>query len=139
MMDDGMMDGLSYTIKANSFDNGEDGDAASKSNHIGVSLGMGDVTFTYGQANSETNTAEVSSKEFGVGFSISDIGLGIASSTSEDDVSKDQTDAISISTLYTIAPGLSAALAYNQYEVSKTDPALNNDGTEIFVSIQANF
>jgi len=144
MMDDGMMDGISYTIKANSFDNGEDSGNSIKADHIGVSLEMRDVTFTYGQANGEANangvSAEISSKEFGVGFDVTDsFAVGVASSTSEDDVSKDQTDAISISTLYTIAPGLSAALAYNQYEVSKTDPALNNDGTEIFVSIQANF
>ena len=144
MMDDGMMSGIGYTIKANSFDNGEDGDDASKSNHVGISLDLDSITLTYGQSTSETggdDASDVSSSGFGVGFDLSDsMAIGVGTSSSEDDASKDQTDVITLSTQYTIVPGLSAAAAYNSFEVSTSDPdTRNNEGTEVILSIQANF
>jgi len=146
MMDDGMMGGLSMTLTANTFDNGEDGANSGKSNSYGVTIGLDAITLAASAASSESgeNGTDVSTDGFGVGYTVSDqLALGFSVSSSEDDISGDELSTNSITASYTIAPGLGAYVSLDSYELtpgaSRANASLKNEGTITSFSIQANF
>jgi len=148
MMDDGMMGGLSMTLTANTFDNGEDGANSGKSHSYGVTIGLDAITLAASTASSESgedmNATDVSTDGFGVGYTVSDqLALGFSVSSSEDDISGDELSTNSITASYTIAPGLGAYVSLDSYELtpgaSRANASLKNEGTITSFSIQANF
>ncbi len=145
MMDDGMMmGGMSYTITANSFDNGEDGDMAESSTAFGVKLGLGDLTITAAQSDGEKGaTIDTSAMQFGVGYAVSDaLSIGASTSSGEEKSTDQELDVVSLSLQYSIAPGLAATAAWNTYSATDTTVAgapRSNDATSMVFSIKASF
>ncbi len=150
MMDGGMMDGMTYTITGNSFDNGEDGDNAESSTAFGGTLGLGELTLTAATSSSEVGSGllatETSALQFGVGYDINDaLSIGASWSDGESDTNDQELEVTSLSMEYTIAPGLAATAAWNAYSAidssaAEADDGLRtNDGTMLVFSIAASF
>ena len=88
----------------------------------------------------EIASRDISTQEFGIGYQVSDsLSVGASMTSSKDDVSQHETDVTSFSGQYTIAPGLSATAALNNYEVVDNYWNRANDGTTIVLTVQANF
>ncbi len=149
MMSDGMMDGMTYTITGNSFDNGEDGAAAESSTSFGGTLGLGDLTLTVSNVDIEKGDVESSALQFGVGYDINDaLSIGASWSDGESDTNDQELEVTSLSMAYTIAPGLTATAAYNDYSAIDTTASKavaanvgtrTNDGTMLVFALTASF
>ncbi len=143
MMDDGMMGGMSYTLTANSFDNGEDGADADSSTAFGGTLGLGDLTLTAATSEREEGIVDTSALQFGVGYDVSDsLSIGASWVDGESESHDQELEVVSFSLQYTIAPGLAATAALNDYSVTDTTVVgapRTNDTTSMVFSIRADF
>lgn len=131
--------GSDMTVTFANFSNGET--TETKITSAGISFGVGSATVGASTATTDDGTDDTTTSGIGVGFDISsDLSATAAIATSEDDTSGDELETVSLSATYTIAPGLSLAMAYNTYSYADAgDTSLNNDGDEVVVAIQANF
>lgn len=131
--------GSDMTVTFANFTNGET--TETKITSAGISFGVGDATVGASTATTDNGTQDVTTTGVGVGFNISDaLSMTAAIASSEDDTSSDELETVSLSGTYSIAPGLSLAVAYNTYAYTDSDTtANNNDADEVVVAIQANF
>jgi outer membrane protein OmpU len=131
--------GSDMTVTFANFTNNEA--TETKITSAGFTFGVGDATIAASTATTDNGTQDVTSTGIGIGFDLSDsLAMTAAIVDSEDDTSKDSLETVSLSGTYTIAPGLSIALAYNTYAyVDSSATANNNDASELVASIQGNF
>jgi len=131
--------GSDMTVTFANFSNGET--TETKITAAGVSFGVGGATIGASTATTDNGTQDVTTSGVGVGFDLGeDLSMTAAIASSEDDTSSDELETVSISATYSIAPGLSIAMAYNTYALVDADlTSNNNDADEVVVAIQANF
>ena len=136
--------GFSYKLAAWQYGNGGDELAETSTTHLGVNIGIGDLTLTAAQLSgdiSETTEDEVETLELGVGYAVHDglsVGFSTADATNEDADEEGTFRSVSLS--YTIAPGLKTTAAYNFYDVEKDDAQLlENSGTELVWQVEFAF
>ena len=136
--------GFSYKLAAWQYGNGGDELAEVSTTHLGVNIGIGDLTLTAAQLSgdiSETTEDEVETLELGVGYAVHDglsVGFSTADATNEDADEEGTFRSVSLS--YTIAPGLKTTAAYNFYDVEKDDAQLlENSGTELVWQVEFAF
>ena len=136
--------GFNYKLAAWQYGNGGDGNAEISTTHLGVNIGIGDLTLTAAQLSgdiSKNTEDEVETLEFGVGYAVHDalsVGFSTADATNEDADEEGSFQSVSLS--YTIAPGLKTTAAYNFYDVEKDDAQLlENSGTELVWQVEFAF
>ena len=135
--------GFSYKLAGWQLGNGADDLEETSTTHLGVNIGIGDLTLTAAQLSgdiSETTEDEVETLEFGIGYAVHD-SLSVGFSTA--DASNNDTDAEgtfqSVSVEYSIAPGLKTTAAYNQYEVERNEHLIANNGSELVWQVEFAF
>ena len=135
--------GFSYKLAGWQLGNGADDLEETSTTHLGVNIGIGDLTLTAAQLSgdiSETTEDEVETLEFGIGYAVHD-SLSVGFSTA--DASNNDTDAEgtfqSVSVEYIIAPGLKTTAAYNQYEVERNEHLIANNGSELVWQVEFAF
>ena len=135
--------GFSYKLAAWQYGNGGDEEAEVSTTHLGVNIGIGDLTLTAAQLSgdiSETTENEVETLELGVGYAVHDglsVGFSTADATNEDADEEGTFRSVSLS--YTIAPGLKTTAAYNFYDVEKSEDLIENSGTELVWQVEFAF
>jgi len=131
--------GSNMTLTFANFSNGET--TETKISAAGISFAVGSASVGASTATTDDGTDDTTTSGIGVGFDISsDLSATAAIASSEDDTSGDELETVSLSATYTIAPGLSLAMAYNTYAYADAgDTSLNNDADEVVIAIQANF
>ena len=136
--------GFSYKLAAWQYGNGDDDVKETSTTHLGVNIGIGDLTLTAAQLSGDISTTtedEVETLEFGVGYAVHDglsVGFSTADATNEDADEEGSFQSVSLS--YTIAPGLKTTAAYNFYDVEKDDlQQLANSGTELVWQVEFAF
>ena len=135
--------GFSYKLAAWQYGNGGDDEAEVSTTHLGVNIGIGDLTLTAAQLSgdiSETTEDEVETTELGVGYAVHDslsVGFSTADATNEDADEEGSFQSVSLS--YTIAPGLKTTAAYNFYDVEKSADLIENSGTELVWQVEFAF
>ena len=135
--------GFSYKLAAWQYGNGGDEEAEVSTTHLGVNIGIGDLTLTAAQLSgdiSETTENEVETLELGVGYAVHDslsVGFSTADATNEDADEEGTFRSLSLS--YTIAPGLKTTAAYNFYDVEKNEDLIENSGTELVWQVEFAF
>ena len=135
--------GFSYKLAAWQYGNGGDEEAEVSTTHLGVNIGIGDLTLTAAQLSgdiSETTENEVETLELGVGYAVHDglsVGFSTADATNEDADEEGTFRSLSLS--YTIAPGLKTTAAYNFYDVEKNADLIENSGTELVWQVEFAF
>ena len=135
--------GFSYKLAAWQYGNGGDELAETSTTHLGVNIGIGDLTLTAAQLSgdiSETTEDEVETLELGVGYAVHDslsVGFSTADATNEDADEEGTFRSVSLS--YTIAPGLKTTAAYNFYDVEKNEDLIENSGTELVWQVEFAF
>ena len=135
--------GFSYKLAGWQLGNGADDLEETSTTHLGVNIGIGDLTLTAAQLSgdiSETTEDEVETLEFGIGYDVHD-SLSVGFSTA--DAKNNDTDAEgtfqSVSVEYSIAPGLKTTAAYNQYEVERNEHLIANNGSELVWQVEFAF
>ena len=135
--------GFSYKLAGWQLGNGADDLEETSTTHLGVNIGIGDLTLTAAQLSgdiSETTEDEVETLEFGIGYAVHD-SLSVGFSTA--DANNNDTDAEgtfqSVSVEYSIAPGLKTTAAYNQYEVERNEHLIANNGSELVWQVEFAF
>ncbi len=142
MMDGGMMSGVTYKFTANLFDNNEIGEEDYSSEAFGATLGVNAMTFTASTSVIEFRGDELSAIQLGFGYQVNDaLALGVSWSEGEEDIRDHELGVISLSVQYTIAPGLTATAALNDYTAEDKTLAdtRRNDATGMVFSIKAAF
>ena len=135
--------GFSYKLAAWQYGNGGDDEAEVSTTHLGVNIGIGDLTLTAAQLSgdiSETTEDEVETLELGVGYAVHDglsVGFSTADATNEDADEEGTFRSVSLS--YTIAPGLKTTAAYNFYDVERSEHLIENSGTELVWQVEFAF
>ncbi len=135
--------GFSYKLAAWQYGNGGDDEAEVSTTHLGVHIGIGDLTLTAAQLSGDISTTtenEVETTELGVGYAVHDglsVGFSTADATNEDADEEGSFQSVSLS--YTIAPGLKTTAAYNFYDVEKSDDLIENSGTELVWQVEFAF
>ena len=135
--------GFSYKLAAWQYGNGGDDLAEVSTTHLGVNIGIGDLTLTAAQLSgdiSETTEDEVETLELGVGYAVHDglsVGFSTADATNEDADEEGTFRSVSLS--YTIAPGLKTTAAYNFYDVERSEHLIENSGTELVWQVEFAF
>ena len=135
--------GFSYKLAAWQYGNGGDEEAEVSTTHLGVNIGIGDLTLTAAQLSgdiSEDTEDEVETLELGVGYAVHDslsVGFSTADATNEDADEEGTFRSVSLS--YTIAPGLKTTAAYNFYDVEKSADLIENSGTELVWQVEFAF
>ena len=135
--------GFSYKLAAWQYGNGGDEEAEVSTTHLGVNIGIGDLTLTAAQLSgdiSETTEDEVETLELGVGYAVHDglsVGFSTADATNEDADEEGTFRSLSLS--YTIAPGLKTTAAYNFYDVERSEHLIENSGTELVWQVEFAF
>ena len=135
--------GFSYKLAAWQYGNGGDDEAEVSTTHLGVNIGIGDLTLTAAQLSgdiSETSEDEVETLELGVGYAVHDslsVGFSTADATNEDADEEGSFQSLSLS--YTIAPGLKTTAAYNFYDVERSEHLIENSGTELVWQVEFAF
>ncbi len=137
------LSGMDLTLNFAARDNGEDGDAERSSVAYGVAVDWHDLSLTLSHASFEVgeNTG-AETTGFGVGYQINDkLSVGGYYANADNDVLDQTADIISLSAEYAIATGLSATLAWNQFDLSDTSGTteLNNEGQEAIFEVQVSF
>ena len=135
--------GFNYKLAGWQLGNGADDLEETSTTHLGVNIGIGDLTLTAAQLSgdiSETTEDEVETLEFGIGYAVHD-SLSVGFSTA--DAKNNDTDAEgtfqSVSVEYSIAPGLKTTAAYNQYEVERNEHLIANNGSELVWQVEFAF
>ena len=135
--------GFNYKLAGWQLGNGADDLEETSTTHLGVNIGIGDLTLTAAQLSgdiSETTEDEVETLEFGIGYAVHD-SLSVGFSTA--DANNNDTDAEgtfqSVSVEYSIAPGLKTTAAYNQYEVERNEHLIANNGSELVWQVEFAF
>ena len=135
--------GFNYKLAGWQLGNGADDLEETSTTHLGVNIGIGDLTLTAAQLSgdiSEENEDEVETLEFGIGYAVHD-SLSVGFSTA--DANNNDTDAEgtfqSVSVEYSIAPGLKTTAAYNQYEVERNEHLIANNGSELVWQVEFAF
>ena len=139
------LSGMDLTLKVAADDNGEDGDDERSSISYGVFVGWHDLSLTLARATFEEG--EVTGAEttgFGIGYQINDkLSVGGYYANADNDVANQSADIISLSAGYTIATGLSATLAWNQFDLSDTSgpgtTPVTNEGQEAIFEVEVAF
>ena len=138
--------GFSYKLAGWQYGNGGDNVTETSTTHLGVNIGIGDLTLTAAQLSgdiSETTEDEVKTLEFGVGYAVHDsLSVGFSTADASNDDTDEEGTFRSVSLSYTIAPGLKTTAAYNQYEVEEEFLGIglrSNDGTEIVWQVEFAF
>jgi outer membrane protein OmpU len=132
--------GSAFTLTGATWSDNQSTEIDNVSFGVSFSVGGADVALSTSTTESGT-TYDTTTSGAGIGFSLAE-GMNVyaAMAKSEDDVSSDTLDTVSISMDYSIAPGLSFAAAMNTYSYEDASASTsNNDADEIVVSIQANF
>ena len=136
--------GFSYKLAAWQYGNGGDDEAEVSTTHLGVNIGIGDLTLTAAQLSgdiSETTEDEVETLELGVGYAVHDaLSVGFSTADASNDDTDEEGSFQSVSLSYTIAPGLKTTAAYNFYDVERDDAQLlENSGTELVWQVEFAF
>jgi len=132
--------GSDFTLTGATWSNNETTETDNVSLGVSFSVSGADVALSTSTTESGT-TYDTTTSGAGIGFSLAE-GMNVyaAMAKSEDDVTSDTLDTVSVSMDYSIAPGLSFAAALNTYSYEDASASTNNnDADEIVVSIQANF
>ena len=135
--------GFSYKLAAWQYGNGGDDEAEVSTTHLGVNIGIGDLTLTAAQLSgdiSETTEDEVETLEFGVGYAVHDsLSVGFSTADASNDDTDEEGSFQSVSLSYTIAPGLKTTAAYNFYDVERSEHLIENSGTELVWQVEFAF
>jgi hypothetical protein len=129
--------GSAFTLTGATWSDNQSSETDNVSFGVSFSVGGADVALSTSTKESGT-TYDTTTSGAGIGFSLAE-GMNVyaAMAKSEDDVSSDTLDTVSISMDYSIAPGLSFAAAMNTYSYEDASASTsNNDADEIVVSIQ---
>jgi outer membrane protein OmpU len=132
--------GSAFTLTGATWSDNQSTEIDNVSFGVSFSVGGADVALSTSTTESGT-TYDTTTSGAGIGFSLAE-GMNVyaAMAKSEDDVTSDTLDTVSISMDYSIASGLSFAAALNTYSYEDASASTsNNDADEIVVSIQANF
>ena len=134
--------GFSYKLAAWQYGNGGDGLEETSTTHLGVNIGIADLTLTAAQLEGDVSTRndyELKTLEFGIGYAVHDaLSVGFSTADAENDADEEGSFQ-SVSLSYTIAPGLKTTAAYNQYEVEDNLLQVSNDGTELVWQVEFAF
>ena len=135
---------MDLTLNVATSDNGEDGDDEESSIAYGVAVSWHDLSLTLSHTrfeDGEETGAETTG--FGVGYQINDkLSVGGYFANADNDAEDQSADIVSLSAGYTIAPGLSATLAWNQFDLSgldHDDNKIENEGQEAIFEVEVSF
>ena len=135
--------GFSYKLAAWQYGNGGDELEEISTTHLGVNIGIGDLTLTAAQLSgdiSATSEDEVETLELGAGYAVHDsLSVGFSTADAKNDDAGEEGSFQSVSVSYTIAPGLKTTAAYNFYDVEKSDDLIENSGTELVWQVEFAF
>ena len=137
---------MDLTLNVAADDNGEDGDDERSSVAYGVAVDWHDLSLTLSHAKFEVGEdTGAETTGFGIGYQINDkLDVGGYFANADNDTLKQSADIVSLSAEYTIATGLTATLAWNQFDLSSTlnrpagDP-LENEGEEAIFEVEVSF
>ena len=159
-------DSTNLTFTAASAVNNQSGTDEMSSLSYGATLALNDLSFTLARAESKSSVgadgadhavqganatvgtdAEITG--FGIGYAISDdLSVGAYFAETEEDKAKQEADIASFSAQYVIAPGLTATIAYNSFDITDTDYSgalnshgngLENSGSEVLAQVEFSF
>ena len=128
-------DTIDLTLAAGSYDNGDSGADEKSSLSYGVTLGLGDLTLTAANAESETGGVEADNLAgVGIGYTLTDdLSIGAYFAEQGDD------EWNSFSAEYVIAQGLTASIARNGWE-GKAEPLAGlTDASEVVFELGVSF
>ena len=135
--------GFSYKLAGWQFGNGGDELVETSSTHLGVNIGIGDLTLTAAQLSGDISTTsedELETLELGVGYAVHDaLSVGFSTADAKNDDSGEEGTFQSVSLSYTIAPGLKTTAAYNLYEVERNEVLVANSGSELVWQVEFAF
>ena len=137
-------DDLSLTFNIGADDNSEDGADERSSIAYGVRADWRDLSLTLAHASyEEGEETGAETTGFGVGYQINDkLSVGGYYANADHDVLDQSADIVSLSAGYTIAAGLSATIAWNQFDLSGVDASddkIENEGQEALFEVQVQF
>jgi hypothetical protein len=109
---------------------------------LGLVVGYGDMTITLAD-NTKTKgtTYDYSAQSVGVTYAASDV-LTLSAYTGSTEDGKDSTHDVSdtgVGLAYTITPGLSLSVTYNDWDIKDTTTAYNEDGSITSVALNLSF
>ena len=137
---------MDLTLNVSAIDNGEDDAAERSSIAYGVAVGWQDLSLTLAHARFEADgTTGARTTGFGIGYQINDklsVGGYYADADNDRDTVNQEAAIVSLSAGYAIATGLTATLAWNQFDLEGVnaggDP-LENDGQEAVFQVEVAF
>ena len=135
---------MDLTLNVAASDNGEDGTNEESSIAYGVAVSWHDLSLTLSHAKFEVgeNTG-AETTGFGIGYQINDkLSVGGYFANADHDLLDQSADIVSLSAGYTIAPGLSATLAWNQFDLSgvgRSNEKIDNEGQEAIFEVEVSF
>lgn len=127
-------DTIDLTLAAGSYDNGDSGSNEKSSLSYGVTLGLGDLTLTAANAESETGGVEADNLAgAGIGYTLTD-DLSVGAYFAE----QGNSEWNSFSAEYVIAQGLTASIARNGWE-GDANAAGSTDASEVVFELGVSF
>ena len=138
------LNGMDLTINIAASDNGEDDAAERSSIAYGVAVDWHDLSLTVSHAKfEEGEDTGAETTGFGIGYQINDqLSVGGYFANADHDVLNQSADIVSLSAGYTIASGLSATLAWNQFDLSGRNfsgDRVENEGQEAVFQVEVAF
>ena len=109
---------------------------------LGLVVGYGDVTITLADNTKKKGTTyDYSAQSVGVTYAASDV-LTLSAYTGSTEDGKDATHDVSdtgVGLAYTITPGLSLSVTYNDWDIKDTTTSYNEDGSITTVALDLSF
>ena len=136
---------MNITLNIAADDNSEDGEYERSSIAYGVAVDWHDLSLTLARASfEEGERTGAETTGFGVGYQINDqLSVGGYFANADHDILKQSADIVSLSAEYTIATGLTATLAWNQFDLSSTagggTTPIENEGQEAILEVEVSF